>query len=589
MDTSPTTAHDHLRKTIDDEIKVSEQVTQQLKCRRNDVLAPISRLPPETLAEIFSLLPFTDVDYSKDITYLERIRVTRVCHRWREVALRFPYLWNHINFTILTPAGITEILARAKRVPLHFEVEITPWNKARFNAFRTQLDAHISHTCHITISGEFQTALEQLVSPAPALVSLNLTQPFISSRYIIPDFLFNGTAPNLTHLELRGCSIGWKSPLLKGLRTLKIWTPSAHTKPALEDWLAALDEMSQLTTLLLTNATPSVSVDNPLMSEPQKTAILPSLTRLDIAASAKDCALALAHLVLPALISLRVTSRSQSWDGDDVRILVPYVARHAHGPQDAAPLQTILLNGESRYAQIIAWTVPDADVEIYNVIGLHMAVISARLVFTVKLDNEWRNETDSAIFDVVLSSLPLNAISTLSAQNNTRLSKQVWLGHVPRLTLLKRVLLVPTAVRAFRKMLEEDPPPKGLPRLPQLTKLILFKVSLTSLRTYHLRDMLVKRKEHGAPLEDLDLRTCIVTERAIQLLSETVGNVQSPAETLKVGHPAFFNWASTVGPFDEEERTDDDELDDGPGPWYTPMCDDEDEEDEDEFDDSDDE
>ena len=84
-----------------------------------------------------------------------------------------------------------------------------------------------------------------------------------------------------------------------------------------------------------------------------------------------------------------------------------------------------------------------------------------------------------------------------------------------------------------------------------------------------------------------------MTERAIQLLSETVGNVQSPVDTLKVGLPAFFNWESTVGPFDEEERTDDDECDNGPGPWYDPilMSDDEDDEDEDEdeFDDSDDE
>jgi hypothetical protein len=109
-----------------------------------------------------------------------------------------------------------------------------------------------------------------------------------------------------------------------------------------------------------------------------------------------------------------------------------------------------------------------------------------------------------------------------------------------------------------------------------LTKLILSQVVLTALRTYHIRDMLIKRKEHGALLEDLDLRTCIGTERAIQLLSETVDSLQSPATTLKVGLPAFFNWERTVGPFDEEECTDDDEYDDGPGPWYGPISDDED-------------
>ena len=215
------------------------------------------------------------------------------------------------------------------------------------------------------------------------------------------------------------------------------------------------------------------------------------------------------------------------------------------------------------------------------------AKTSARLVLSVTPASGWRYGIDAVIFGAMLSDLPLNAISTLSALNNTRLSKEVWLSLAPRLTVLKRAFLVPTAVRAFREMLEEDAPPYVLPRLPKLTKLILSKVSLTALRTYYLRDMLVKRKEHGAPLEVLDLRTCIGTDRAIQLLSEFVGNLQGPTTTLKVGLSAFFNWERSVGLFDEEEeRTDDDKYDDGPGPWYASMDkDDEDEEAEDEFDD----
>jgi len=587
MDTSPATAQDHLRKAIDDEIKAYEQVIQELKSRRN-ALAPISRLPPETLAEIFSLLS-PSADDSEDVPYLEWIRVTHVCHRWREIALSSPYLWNYISFTEMTLAGIPEILARAKTSPLHFEAyRITPLRKAWFNAFGRQLEAHISHIRHLRISGEFQTVLERLVSPAPALVSLTLTNrsdPY-TSGCIIPNSLFNGTAPMLTRLKLIGYSIGLKSPLLKGLQTLEILGPPARAVLTLEEWLAALNEMSQLKTLVLHTATPAVSIDNPLISEPHRTVTLPSLTHLNITVSAKGCALVLAHLVLPALISLHVTSESQSRDGDDVRLLIPYVARNAHGPQDTAPLQTILLIGESIHAKIVAWTVPDANVEVCDVRTMIKASASARLVFSVTSASRWRYGTDTVIFDAMLSHLPLNAISTLSAQNHTRLTKEVWLSHAPRLTMLKRALLVPTAVRAFREMIEEDAPPSGLPRLPQLTKLILSKVSLTALRTYHLRDMLVKRKEHGVPLEALDLRTCIGTERAIQLLSEVVSNVQGPAETLMAGRSAFFNWERSVGMFDEEEeRTDDDKHDDGPGPWYGSTFSDEDEDEDDDDDD----
>ena len=119
-------------------------------------------------------------------------------------------------------------------------------------------------------------------------------------------------------------------------------------------------------------------------------------------------------------------------------------------------------------------------------------------------------------------------------------------------------------------MPEEDVPPNGLSQLPQLTKLIICKYSPNKLNAYHLRDMLVKRKERGVPLEVLDVRTCEGPEHAMQLLSETVGNVQRSAKTLKKGHPSFFDLEGRVSPFDErEEGTDDDEDDDdSSGPWY---------------------
>jgi len=597
MDTNSATAQDHLLKAIDDEIKVAERVSQQLKSRHN-ALVPISRLPPETLVEIFSLLRFPPDD-SKYVPSLKWICVTHVCSRWREVALSSPCLWNHINFTKLTLLGFTEILARAKMSPLHIEAKITPRRKTRFNALRKQLEAHISHTRHLSISGKFWAVLTRLISPAPALVSLSLTGPsysYVASQleYNIPNSLFNGTAPKLTRLELLGCSIGWQSPLLKGLQTLKIRTPYAQATPTLEDWLAALEEIPQLKSLILDNATPAVSVDNSHIPEPQRTVTLPSLTHFNITASTKGCALALAHLVLPALISLHVTSESQSWDGDDVRLLIPYVVRTAHGPQDTAPLQTILVNGGDTEAEIVTWTVPDADDDVCDPVTLNKAAVSARLVLVVTSDSECRDAMETVVFDALLSHLPLNAISTLSVQNETRLSKELWLSHAPRLTELNRVLLVSTAIRAFREMLEEDAPPDGRPRLPQLTKLILCKVSLTLPRTRRLCDMLVKRKEDGAPLEALNLRTCIGPERSFRLLSEIVGNVQGPAKNPRAGDSALFN--GEVSPFDEEEErideeeecTDYDEYDDGPGFWHGSTDEGDEEEDEDEEDESDD-
>ena len=548
MKTRSATARDSRCEIIHNKVKVSKKVTQKSKHPHNAPV-PISRLPPETLTEIFSLLPFPSDDCDC-VPYLELISVTHVCRRWREIALCCPYLWTHIDFTNLSLAGFPEILARAKMSPLHFEAKITPRRKERFNAFGRQLETHISHTRHLSISGEFQTMLKRLVSPAPALVSLFLKKspyPYSFSQPIIPDSLFNGIAPELTRLELLRCSIGWKSPLLKGLQTLKIRAPSAQEMPTLEDWLDALNEMSQLKTLILDNATPTLSVDSPRISDPRRTVTLPSLTHFNITAPARNCALALAHLVLPVLISLHVTAEPQNldWpvDDHDVLSLIPYVARNAHGPQDAAPLQTILLNGEYMHVEIVAWTVPDADLEVSNSATLIKAAASARLVLTVtsECESEWHEGMESGIFDAVLSHLPLNAISTLSALNDTQLVKGFWLRHAPRLTKLNRVVLASTAVKTFGEMLEEDVPHNGLPQLPQLTKLLLFNISLSGVSTYRLLNMLVKRKEHGVPLEVLDARTCIGPERAFVLFSETVGNMQGPPNHNMLSCPALFD------------------------------------------------
>ena len=561
MDLSSAETRDHLRQAIENEIKALEEPTCAAKRRRN-ALVPISQLPPETLSMIFSFLSPSLCDGKA--RYRPLLRVTHVCHQWREIALNYSYLWSCINPTLLSPAGIAEILARAKTVPLHFEARVTYRTHKKLDVCERELQAHIPHIRHLALSGRFQPVLERLVSPAPFLEFLTLSDIYPPSS--IPDALFNGTFPKLTSLKLKCCEISWKSPLLKGLRTLQILRPPARSRPTLEDWLDALNEMPQLETLNFCSSSPVVSVDIPFIPEPRRTVTLPYLTRFKITSSAKSCALALAHLVLPALTSLHVSAESQDQNADDVRLVIPYVSRNAFGPQDTTPLQSILFNGTTRCAEVIAWTVP--DVEVHDPTTLLGAVAVARVVFSATSDVSWRHDTDTKVFDALLTHLPLNTISTLSAQNSTRLSEEVWLRHAPRLDMLKQAHLSPTAVRAFREMLELVVPPGLPPRLPQLTKLALVGFPLTALKTYHLRDMLVKRAEQGAPLEVLDLRTCVAAERAIQLLAGIVDNVQGPTKVLESGDPAFFDWKGGVGFFDKDDK-EDGYYPEGSNPWYS--------------------
>ena len=135
---------DHFQKAIDDELNSLEKSARALELRRN-ALAPISCLPPETLAAIFSFLSLprdhVRIRTGDEEDNLAWLRVTHVCHRWREIALNQPRFWSHIDFNALTLDGVMEVLSRSKMAPLEVQADLTytHWEDARLAAFREQL------------------------------------------------------------------------------------------------------------------------------------------------------------------------------------------------------------------------------------------------------------------------------------------------------------------------------------------------------------------------------------------------------------------------------------------------------------------
>jgi len=67
------------------------RLLHSLLLHRN-ALAPISLLPPEILARVFSLLALQEPPYSSKQS-LGWIRATHVCWHWRQVALDYSSLW----------------------------------------------------------------------------------------------------------------------------------------------------------------------------------------------------------------------------------------------------------------------------------------------------------------------------------------------------------------------------------------------------------------------------------------------------------------------------------------------------------------
>jgi hypothetical protein len=554
-------SREYQRQTIDAQIKSLEDSIRALRLQRN-ALAPISSLPPEIIAAIFSFLPhmLSATTPPKRPDPLAWLRYSHVCHQWREIALNQPLLWSHVDFANISWAGAAKILARAKLVPLYLEARFLGdhWDNAQFSAFQEELQFHVSHIRHLLISANRQSlhkALEGLVSPAPTLESLSLSGERKQPRTVVPATLFGGMRPRLSSLELSKCDISWKSSLLKGLRCLEMRSPSADMRPSLSVWLDALAEMQQLKMLTLHSASP---IAPRVPFDVSRTVTLPLLTHLDISSSSKYCALALAHFDLPSLTSLclKAIIHFPLEHNDDVQKLLTYVARHAHGPQDTQPLQSALVFNRGKYIDILAWTVPDIDVDVHDPLTLISTTLPTRVALSFK-SNDWyaiRGARTETIWKA-MSALPLDSLATLILKDSMPGPGEVWLPNAPKWPLLRRVRLIRNAAYEFSDWLLADKGGCENPLLPSLKELVLVECYF-----FKFCDTLMMRVEQGVPLEMLDLRTCYTNRdysAAVRLLSEIVVDVLGPEEADEARSQIISTWDGlTCGPFVGHESYD---------------------------------
>ncbi|KAH9080251.1 hypothetical protein EDB83DRAFT_2608532 [Lactarius deliciosus] len=506
---------------------------------------------------------------------LSWLHVTHVCHQWRELVLNQPFFWSHVDFTTLTPAGATEMLIWAKSVPLYFSLEAWApkfyWDGTQFRTFQKELQSRVSHICQLAISAEpfsLERVLEGLVSPAPILEYLSLSgkKNKYRKRTSVTDTLFNGSTPKLSRLELRACDISWKSLLFRGLKHLKINSLSVDARPKLSFWLDALEEIPQLKTLVLHSASP---VTSSVPFDVKHTATLPSLTYFNISASPEDCGLALVHLVLPALISLCVTAFSRLENGGDVQRMLPYVGRHAHGPQDTRPLQSVLIHGYASCVNILAWPVPDIDVEVHDLPTLFATTLSPCVTLSIT-SNVWHytSKIHFEVLDVAMVALPLDGLVMFTAEHlggsdSSPKMDHFWLRYVPRWPLLRRVRLGYSTEQGFITMLLEENGGDESPLLPSLTGLVVVHAQVNDCWTNRLCDALMRRVEQGVPLEVLDLRMCILRfPTAVQLLSEIVVDVLGPSDEITLEWEQNLNmWSPIICSLEDDNSGAEDDSD----------------------------
>jgi F-box associated protein len=85
---------------------------------------PASCLPTEILLKIFAFCVAPDQSNDEAFTALHIVRISHVCHVWREISLAYPSFWSNIAFK--TPYLATTMIERSKPLPIAVRANLTP-------------------------------------------------------------------------------------------------------------------------------------------------------------------------------------------------------------------------------------------------------------------------------------------------------------------------------------------------------------------------------------------------------------------------------------------------------------------------------
>ncbi|TFK60833.1 hypothetical protein BDN72DRAFT_828670 [Pluteus cervinus] len=255
------------RDKIDAEIIALKERIRALRTERNR-LAPISRCPPEVLAEIFVWFQqtylgklYTSRDFPSN--YRKWVVVTHVSQHWRQIALSFKSLWNVIPVRWLGYA--TESLNRLGPMPM-----LVVGNETRWGVDYTPLWESIATECHRIrfLRGVVGSSVANFNQPMPFLEHVEITSKCDLSPSVI--------SPSLRTLVLSGCDFTWNWPALPHLTTLEIFDPA--NRISFDRFVDILQNSPDLKRLAIKNIFRAPTTSSPKDFKPsQPSLLLPQL------------------------------------------------------------------------------------------------------------------------------------------------------------------------------------------------------------------------------------------------------------------------------------------------------------------------
>lgn len=509
------------RQELEVGIQEHTHVILDMKHRLNQ-LVTIARLPPELLTEVF--LHFAAVDS----THNERIgrpykwiRITHVCHHWREVALASPRLWSTIFVT--NRSCVQEMLVRSKHAPLSIHAGDPNWRNRAHDAVPLVLQES-DRIRHLELGFASIISRKDVPDRAPLLKTLilrSINEVEMVHMFGTETVFEKCDMPALERLEVTDVRLRWGSPVLRPSLTRLVFgnsTESAQPQSIVEV-LNALAATPLLEHLELKNVLPRVNNSGSLF-EVLRIVNLDRLSAIIVTDTGLSCAQLLQHLSFPATATITLDCLLSE---GDIRHVCPVFGAKFSGVGStgpARPLLTVVLQGEEfRSTRLKGWL---SLHPVGDFFAMKKVVPPPHVDFTMRLP------TDPDVFEALFASLPLSQVQNLCLAQPLgymHLSKDAWLRSCTDMTEVRQLSVsrwgegsLPEALSARIPLTGEPVRKGGRRRLqPFFPKLTLLRFEETRLRPTNFPDdklltryqkSLQKRKKSRVQLEKLVISNC---------------------------------------------------------------------------------
>ena len=492
------------RLLLEEKIAYHRKCLRQLLLQRNE-LVPVSKLPPEILARIFS---FVSARRTRSSPIFPCYNFTHVSYSWRSVALNTPNLW------AVLPQGRRwrrEMLERSKGTGLVVRSVLANDSARRLLFLKEVFTKHTSRIRELLLSQitakSLATLFQDLRPSSLRLEGLELTNAVKGSPTFPADLLDTEV---LRLLRVTNCDGPWYSLSLPALLFLKLH--KIANRPPFTKFLEMLRGLPALRYLDLDDSLPS---ENDAVGQ-FGVVNLSQLRSLSLASSSnqKEVTNILSLIIVPSTTTLKfVAGRDFTFQESDSildEMSSSFSTFFSHFQQ-----------GEYRSVYVASTRVGHLHLKAWKYNELNS---------TADLDLELCiHDRENQMLDRIFPSLPLLDITALTLDGSTHCSLPF--GHFPN---LRNIKIVRDCIVNFVKFLawkpdNYDTEPStdyGVP-LPALQSLWIHKCSLRWEVLEELQDCLMDRCERRAGFLKLKLTECLqISGRDVESLREIVSDVK---------------------------------------------------------------